>query len=343
MEDNQIKNKRQSKKFLELADENMSFEDETKRFIPLEPEAGTLPGSINIEQSTVKMIKTVPNPLRKERVIVRHINKHTWCTTSNNPKHVLSGGMASLAVKVYSVPRLSSGQLVNVLTDDEKTFLEQILNLEVNELSIYRVKDNFWKSSQAQVRLTKQDNMLDLSDPMQYIQYKILLANKDFIAPSKTDYENTPKATYEYVIINENEELKLATNTMNAITTSYKEYDKISTDSYKLRYIIEFMEGRPLSAKTKLDFLQTQINKIIQEQPKTFLTLIKDSLLEAKILLKKSVEKGLIFKRGNSYFTKDNIPMCETSQEPTLNNAAVYINNPKNQDLLFNLQQKTEE
>ena len=341
MED-QKKNKK-VKPVFELPDENTSFEGNEKVFVPLEETAGTLPNNIMIEQNNLKMIKKVPNPLRKERIIVRHINKHTWCTTSNNPRHVLSGGMASQAVKVYTVPRLSSGQLVNVLTDDEKTFLEQILNLEVNELSIYRVKDNFWKSSQAYVRLTKQDNILDLSDPMQYIQYKILLANKDYIAPSKIDYENTPKATYEFIIINENEELKLATNTMNAITASYKEYDKISQDSYKLRYLIEFIENRPLSPKTKLDFLQIQINKVIQEQPKTFLTLIKDSLLEAKILLKKSVEKGLIFKRGNSYYTKDNIPMCETGQEPTLNNAANYINNPKNQDLLFNLQSKTED
>nr|DAU83986.1 MAG TPA: hypothetical protein [Crassvirales sp.] len=99
-----------------------------------------------------------------------------------NPKHILYGGMAENAVKYFTVPQLESGKLVNVLTDDEKNFLEEIMGLEYNALSIYKKENNYWHNRQ--VRLLKQDNILDLSDPEQYIKYKILLANKDEIAPS---------------------------------------------------------------------------------------------------------------------------------------------------------------
>ena len=150
------------------------------------------------------------NCLRNERITVRHIDRQRGMVT--NPKHVLYGGMAENAVKTYVVPRLSSGMYVNVLTDSEKSYLEDIMGLENNALSIYKKQDNFWDDSNengiSRVRLTKQDNYFNLSDPEDYIRYKILLANKDFIAPSMQVLEDRPKSTYEFVIISEGEEVK---------------------------------------------------------------------------------------------------------------------------------------
>ena len=128
------------------------------------------------------------NCLRNERVIVRHIPKQSGMIT--NPKHILYGGMAENATKTFVVPVLSSGAFVNVLTDEEKAFLEEAMGLEYNALSIYKkpLSENFWSDSNeggiSRVRLLKQDNYFNLSNPEDYIRYKILLANKDFIAPS---------------------------------------------------------------------------------------------------------------------------------------------------------------
>ena len=171
--------------------------------------------------------------LRNERIIVRHVPKLTgmW---GNNPKHVLSGGMAEGAVRTFVVPRLSSGMFVNVITDKEKAFLEEIMGLEYNALSIYKKVDNFWDDSNEnginKVRLTKQDNYFNLSDPEDYIRYKILLANKDYIAPSLQALQDTPKATYQFVIISEGEETKVAKNNMSTTMMCYKEFGKIEED-----------------------------------------------------------------------------------------------------------------
>ena len=137
------------------------------------------------------------NCLRNERIIVRHINKPS--NLVSNPKHVLYGGMAENASRTYTVPRLSSGGFVNVLTNDEKAFLEAELQLEFNALSVHRKTDNFWDDSNdrgiSRVRLLKQDTILDLSNPEDYIRYKILLANKDYIAPSLQVLSDAPKAS----------------------------------------------------------------------------------------------------------------------------------------------------
>ena len=284
------------------------------------------------------------NCLRNERIIVRYIPKLSgmW---GNNPKHILAGGMAEGASRTFVVPRLSSGMLVNVLTDKEKVFLEDIMGLEYNALSIYKKKDNFWDDSNEnginKVRLTKQDNYLNLNDPEDYIRYKILLANKDYIAPSLQVLQDTPKATYQFVIISEAEETKVAKTNMSSTMLCYKEFGKVEDDADTLRVIIETIDGRPTSKNAKLEFLQTKVNDLIQTNSKLFLKVITDPMLSTKVLIKKAIEAGLISNRGNFlYLRSDNTPLCENNEEPTLNIAAKYLNMPKHQDILFALQAK---
>jgi len=91
-----------------------------------------------------------------------------------------------------------------VLTDSEKAFLEDYMGLEYNALSVYRKDDNYWFNRQ--VILRKEDNYLNLRVPDDYIKYKILLANKDNIAPNINTLHNQPKATYKFVLIKESEQ-----------------------------------------------------------------------------------------------------------------------------------------
>lgn len=286
---------------------------------------------------------TLINCLRNERLIVRHIPKEGGMIT--NPKHILFGGMAENATRTFVVPRLTSGMFVNVLTDKEKAFLEEIMGLEYNALSVYKKTDNFWDDSNdngiSRVRLTKQDNYLNLADPEDYIRYKILLANKDFIAPSLQVLQDSPKATYQFVIISEGEETKTAKDNMSTTMKCYKEFGKIENDIDILRTIVETIDGRPTSPTVKLEFLQTRINNLIQADSKIFLKVVTDPLLSTKVLIKKCIEAGLISNRGNYLYLKsDNSPLCEANEEPTLNIAAKYLNSPRHQELKFTLEAK---
>lgn len=283
------------------------------------------------------------NCLRNERIIVRHVKKPSPLV--KDPNHVLYGGMSDRTVRTFVVPRLSSGILVNVLTDAEKDFLEDVMGLEYNALSIYKKVDNFWDDDSnngiSQVRLRKQDNYLDLSNPEDYIKYKILLANKDFIAPSLTALKNTPKATYQFVIISEGEEAKVAKNNMTTTMTCYKEYGKIENDIDTLRVIIESIDGRPTASNTKLEFLQSKINDMIQNNSSLFLKTVQDPLLPTKVLIKKSLEIGSIYKKGNYLYLADGgTPLCDKNEEPNINNAARYLNKPKYQNIKFALEAK---
>ena len=277
------------------------------------------------------------NPLRKERVIVRFIPKENDNVTDR--KHVAFGGMMDGAERGFTVPMLSNGTYKNVLTDDEKTYLEDLLGLEVNGLSVYNKKDNFWDNYL--IRLTKQDTILDLSDPQDYIKYKVLLANKDLVAPSMKTLREARRATYEYVIMEPNEEFSDSRNRVNNTMKCYEEFGAIKDKFDTLRCIIETIDGRPIANNTKIEFLQAKATDLITSNPKLFLETITDPLLNTKILIKKAVEANLISKRGEYYyFREDGSPLCGPNEDPTFTVAARYLSLPQNQELKFSIEAK---
>ena len=323
---------RETKKVVES-----SFELDTTPEVTTRTEIPHTPVNANNIDYKVEENPSVVNCLRNDRVIIKHIPKQSGMIT--NPKHVLYGGMAENAVRVFGVPKLSSGSYVNVLTNQEKTCIEEALGLEVNALSIYKKQDNFWDNFN--VRLTKQDTVLNLSRPEDYLKYKVLLANKNIIASSIQELEDHPKASYQFVIINEQDETKKAKQNMSNIQRCYKEFGKIEDDAATLRLIIETITGRATAANTKLDWLQTKVNELIQADSKMFLKIVSDELLPTKVLMKKAIDAGHIAYRGDQLYLRDgNQPLCEYNEVPTLNIAAKFLSNPKHQDILFSLQAK---
>ena len=274
------------------------------------------------------------NCLKNERILVRFVPKEDSNIT--NPKHILYGGMAEGAVKYYTVPILAStGTYKNILTDDEKAFLESYMGLEYNALSVYNKTNNFWANFT--VRLTKHDNYLDLSDPNDYIKYKVLLANTDFIADSLRTLNDRPKATYQFVMIKEGESEKREEEKMSVTMKCYKEYGKIEDDNDTLRCIIELIDNRPIAKNTKSEFLKSRINSLIQADPKLFYSIITDEYLNNKVLIKTATEEGVIKRRNNLYYFEDT-PLCPDGTESTLSVAAEYIGLGKNQDLKLRIE-----
>ena len=284
----------------------------------------------------------VPSCLQNKKIIVRFLPRPTVLV--NNSKHVLYGGLAENAFREYVVPRLASnGAFVNILTNDEKTYLEDIMQLEPNALSIHRKEDNYWKD--VKVRLGRQDTILDLSVPVDYIKYKVLKANSDFIASSLEELEENPKVTYQFVMISEADENKTGLKKLSYSMQAYMLLGKLKDDDYTLRVIVEILEGRPVSKNTSGEVLLAKINDYIStdaKQTKTFLSIAEDKLLPTKVLIRKATEAGLISKRGTFYYlTKENLPLCENNEDPTLNVAAKYLNTPKHQEIKLMLEAKT--
>lgn len=284
------------------------------------------------------MSEVKTNPLRNETVYIRFVPKDDGL-----PKgHILSGGKADGAVTKLCVPVLrSTGSYKNILTNDEKDFLEEALGLDYNALSVYKKENNYWDNYR--VTLTKEGVRLNMSDPEDYIKYKVLLANSDIVASSVQERMDRPKATYQFEIVRDAEETSMENAKMNATMASYKEFGKIENDTDTMRVLVELVDGRPYAANTKADFLRARINTLIQANPKTFFTAITDPMLHTKVVIRRSQELGKITKRGDYYYlASDGSPLCDAGENPTLSIAARYLNLPAHQDIKFILESEVE-
>ena len=295
-------------------------------------------------RSTPKKSGNIVNCLRNEKVTVRFVPSQSAMV--HQAGHVLDGGMADSAVRTYVVPRLKSGIYKNVLTNEEKECLEEVMQLEPNALSIHKKTHNFWDDSNEQgvnkVVLHKHDNIFDLSNPVDYIKVKILLANSDLIAPSLEELQERPQATYQFVIIREQEEARHDAGGISVMQKCFAEYGKIENDADTLRTIIEIFTKRPTSANTKLPAIQKEIFNCIQKDDKKFLKIVTDPMLRFKTIIVMAAEAGIIAKKNDGYYylMEDGRPLCELNENSTLDNAAKYLSNPKRQDLLFRIEGK---
>lgn len=281
------------------------------------------------------------NCLRNQKVIVRYLVKQSKLV--RDPKHVLAGGLAENAKIEFVTPILqSNGAYYNVLTNAEKDYLEYVMGMEKNALSIYNRNNNFW--DEFKVILGKEDTVLDLSVPMDYIKYKVLLANKSYIADSLQTLENKPRETYRFVLIMDDEEDKSNMKKLNSSMESYMLLGKYMENKDILCTLLEMLEGRPVSDKVKTETILSRLQTHITNNSKMFVKFANDPLLEVKVLIRKCVAAKLILKRGDYYYlASDNSPLCEANAEPEINVAAAYLANPKRAELKYTLEGKLSE
>lgn len=275
------------------------------------------------------------NCLRNEKITVKYIlNEKTGITDRNHP---FFGGLAQGAVINFVVPMLRNGSLKNPLTKAEKKYLEYIMGLDDNALSVHKAEDNYWDNYQ--VRLSKDDYILDLSTPKGYIDYKVLLANTDTVAASMDELNNNPKETYRFVLVSDKEVYDTTSTKVKMKEACMEAYFKIKDDFDSLRCVIQTVTGRPVDAKTDINFLKNKCVEQIEVDPVRFAKVLTDKLLPYKVLLTRAVDAKIVTKRGTWHLYEGQV-MSDGNEEPTFSVAAKFLSNPKNQEIKFSIEKK---
>ena len=270
--------------------------------------------------------------LRNETITVKYIMKER--SDIKDPKHVGYGGLFVGSSIAIPAPVLDNAKMKNILTNEEKAGLEYLLG---KDLSIYGAfwKQEFTKGGIFPIFLSKEDNRLDLSDPMQYIVYKVLLASP-IVANSLDSVKN--KATYRFVLVSEGEELQKDKDKVGNKVLAFEKYVEFKNNKGILRYILRSL-GKYTSRGQQLDFLQVEAAKEIEKDPNIFVAVTTDKLLLQKVLIEEGVEFGVILKREEKYFTADNQPISE-GESPTMTAAATYLASPLGQEMRLALEAK---
>lgn len=270
--------------------------------------------------------------LRNEIITIKYIKRESEYI--KDPKHVGYGGLFSGSSIAIPAPTLENTKMKNMLTNEEKLGLEYMLG---KDLSIY---GTFWKQEYSKggifpIYLSKEDTQLDLSDPSQYIKYKVLMSSP-IVANTMSEIKN--RATYRFVLVSEGEELARDRDAVGNKVLAFEKYVEYKNDASVLRYILRSL-GKYTSRGQKLPFLQVETAKLIEADPNLFVAVTNDALIKQKVLIEEGVEFGVVVQRDGKYYTTDNQPLSE-GDSPTLDVAATYLGNPLGQEMRLTLEAK---
>ena len=237
---------------------------------------------------------------RKGKVYVKPVYRHREYYKEGHDGQFMFTGCVS---RVYLPYDSKTKRLKQVLTKEEQTQLEEELALKPGALNVNRREDNFWHEHR--VDLDKSGIILNLEDPLGFIDYKILDAQA-FVASSWKERLNSPEYQYALVIDNEDELEEAKTAETNA--KAYMLLAKISKSKVKMRNALRLM-NREVPENISPQAMLSQIDKVIQTKKGTrgvltindFIAAMEDPLGDIKILVKDAIEIGEVVKRGSEF------------------------------------------
>lgn len=266
-----------------------------------------------------------PSGTVKIKLIVKSVNP-----AIQDPEHE-AYNLFGTSTRDYLVPVDEQNNLHNpFICNEEKEWLEKELDLDLNH---HKREGNYWH--QAKISLGKTDKVIDLANPKHYIDYIIARANKLYVAPDIKSQKK--KATYKYVIVAQDEEMKASASKVNKVGEAYKFFGKIEDDKEAMLNFLK-VYGKKVSPATKISSLVTFIGQIISEDIDGFLKVASDKAnYDIKLLIAEAVDAGALTKEGRKYYLPGGDGLCGEGDAPTIENAIIYLKNKANQDVLLTL------
>lgn len=283
-------------------------------------------------KETVKEEETFTLP--QETVNLKFISRKKGMAANVEDNHVIAGGMLENSVKRFCAPALKSGVIKNVLTNAEKKFLEDETGLDLSAYSEY------WHDKYVNLYKQSTSNNFNLEIPNDYIEYKILLANKDSISPNWKSKDK--KQTYQFAVIRDNEIDREDKKKLDVVKEAWKSYAKMEDNREMLLGVISLLQDRQVAQDTNIEWLQGQVEKKVDSSPIEFLTLIKDATFETQALLKKAINKKVVVVKNKQHYTEDGIKLAGKGEVASFTKSVRFLEDPKNQEIKDLLIAKTE-
>lgn len=265
--------------------------------------------------------------LKNKKVVVKFVGKKGGF--NNQPGHVLAGGMMQGAYTKFSAPMTSTGSYKDFLTSTEVAFFSERLGQDVNISN-----KAFW--DEFNISLTKEDVILDLSDPLQNLKFKALHFYPTVICTNPSELTN--RATYRWCIYNSDDEMLTKKNELDSQRKAYISYGKYENNRDVLCYVYKFIEGRIISADTAMSDIQALYLDILGTKYLKFNTLIADPLLEEKVLINTAYELGILSEKSGEYWDIKSGRKLADEGRATMQVAAEFLAQAKNQDLRLEIE-----
>ena len=244
-----------------------------------------------------------------------------------------------------------TGRLKNPLTPEEREFFENNadLDLEGGDLNPHRKKDNFWHNFRVVIR--KSDDIvtdktvlmtLNLSDPIHYLQYKVLLLNSQpdggLVAPEWD--KRLASGTYRIALQHEGQQFTEKIKKADSMKKAYKYLSKIDSSSETMYdfltiYYLENAKSKRPSENSDKDFYYSEIQDLIDSDLAGVVEIIDDTdNYDFKLLVHRGLKTGTLKMVGGGHIeTMDGIPIGKS-----LYQCIQWLKDDKHQDEYLRLQ-----
>lgn len=264
------------------------------------------------------------NYLQNKKVSIKLVDKYRSGFSKISDGNTIWRG----SKRIYQLPTNQYDRLLNVLNDpEEQQFFEERMGLEKGSLSTSARKNNFWR--EFKVTLDKKGRTLDLTDPEDYLAYKVLL-----VTPAVANsIDSINVMVHDFYMVTEEEERE----TGNRIAEKFEEasslFNKISKSDAKMRSILRLL-GKNLAKDADTKWMKSELVKIINQKEiirgvpniDDFISVANDPNFEMKIFIMDARELGEIFVEGSTYKLRSGDPMGFD-----LDQAISFLKDPKNQ------------
>lgn len=187
-------------------------------------------------------------------------------------------------------------------TDNQENLTEaqyygRLLKYDLSNVYNPEESHPFWDSSLGAIKLENKTMILDLSKPLNYVRYKIMVSSK-YVANSIQDYEKGlyPEATH--YIYNEKEDIEKKATKANLIKQAYTKASEI-TKAKKIE-IINILEDANLKGQSD-NFIEVTLARLIDTKAKDVLNIMnmnsEDTSLHSMIL--EALQKSVLRKERN--------------------------------------------
>lgn len=255
------------------------------------------------------------------KVTLKPIKKHGWLPDDHDGSLRYSKCFERLTVQATK----GTGILNTGLTEADEQRLERKMHMSPGTLSKYN--RDYW--TMFKIDVPSEGISLDTNSPEDEVKYLVLKAHQR-VANSEMERFDTPFA--EYVMTSVEQEAKMENKKSKLKRRAYKVFSNMSTT--EMADVLKVM-GKRAGDTASVDFIESQLDKIVTEDPQTFINTVEDPTFKMRAFIDDCISSRVLVKNGTKY----QLPGGDIVGY-TLEQAIEYLQNPDNQEVYLDLKGK---
>ena len=226
----------------------------------------------------------------------------------------------------------ATGAYATGMTDKETEEYQSKLGVDLNRVFNSQKPHAYWDSNASRIKLPNYPIFLDPTIPLEFVRIKNLKASNT-VANSLKDYNEGLFPEASHVIFDDEEEVEIKATKIQIKRKCYTLSQKMSTD--EIVNILIIVSDKMVRGRSR-DFLDVQLDEIIENDPDLFLSYAKmdDKEVYIRASLLEALHRNILTKEGASvYYMGDKIAS-------TFEDTVDYFINPQNQKLKVSILEK---